>query len=204
MKTTQRLVVQSAVLGSLFIGFFGFLVVPAKATIQGELPIQISAVEGQELASPELQSQVQVSSGFKECSLHRQLPEKVYRWCNLIHQQAVETGLDPDLVAAVILVESAGDPLAYSHSGAVGLMQVMPRDGLAAAFQCPNGPCFTSRPTRRELEDPVFNVSYGSQMLAGLVEKYGNIRTALKAYGPMDVGFAYADKVLGVWERNAR
>ncbi len=204
MNTTQRLVVQSAILGSLFIGFFGFLVVPAKATIQGELPIQASAGHGQELASPELQSPVQVSSGQKECSLHPQLPEKVYRWCGLIHQQAGETGLDPDLVAAVILVESAGDPLAYSHSGAVGLMQVMPRDGLAAAFQCPNGPCFTSRPTRRELEDPVFNVSYGSRMLAGLIDRYGDIRRALKAYGPMDVGYAYADKVLMVWERYAQ
>jgi len=44
------------------------------------------------------------------------------------------------LIAAVILQESGGDPSAYSSSGAVGLMQVMPRDGIAAEFMCVNGP----------------------------------------------------------------
>ncbi len=204
MNTTHRLVVQSAVLGSLFISVFGFLVVPAKATIQRETPQQVPAKDGQDLDSPKQKLQLQVPAGPNACGLDTQLPDVVYRWCDLILEQAGNTGLDPDLVAAVILVESAGNPHAYSHSGAVGLMQVMPRDGLAAAFQCINGPCFTSRPSRRELEDPVFNVTYGSRMLAGLIHKYGDVRKALKAYGPMDVGYAYADKVLGVWERYAR
>jgi hypothetical protein len=38
-------------------------------------------------------------------------------------------------------------------------------------------------------------------MLAGLVGKHGNIRDALKSYGPMDVGYYYADKVMGIYER---
>ena len=204
MKKPHRLVLQSAVLGSLFLSVFGFLVVPAKATIQGEMPQKAAANNMQTQETPKKDALVPAPLGQGECELSGSLPGKVYRWCNLIHEQAGQAGLKPGLVAAVILVESAGDPIAYSRSGAVGLMQVMPRDGLAAAFQCANGPCFTSRPTRQELEDPVFNVTYGTRMLAGLIQKYGDTRAALKAYGPMDVGFAYADQVLAVWERNTR
>ncbi len=67
-----------------------------------------------------------------------------------------------------MLIESAGDAGAYSSNGAVGLLQVMPRDGLAAEFMCPNGPCFASRPTTDELMDPEFNLAYGARMLADL------------------------------------
>ncbi len=203
MNTTHRLVVQSAVLGSLLLSVFGFLVVPAKATIQSGEPVR-STADGPPAAAVAGPEEALAAAADDPCDLDRRLPETVYRWCSLIMEQSGWAGLDADLVAAVILVESAGDPLAYSHSGAVGLMQVMPRDGLAASFQCVNGPCFTSRPTRRELEDPVYNVGYGTRMLADLIERYGDIRIALKAYGPMDVGYTYADKVLGVWQRYSR
>jgi soluble lytic murein transglycosylase-like protein len=79
-------------------------------------------------------------------------------------------------------------------------MQVMPRDGIAASFECINGPCFASRPTIEELLNPSFNVEYGTQMLAGLIARQGSPREALKAYGPMDVDYRYADKVLAIYE----
>jgi soluble lytic murein transglycosylase-like protein len=123
------------------------------------------------------------------------------QWCKLITAKAEQTGLDPDLIAALIWQESGGDPLAYSKSGAVGLMQVMPRDGLAANFTCANGPCFASRPSTEELQDPEYNLHYGTGMLAGLVKRLGSLREALKAYGPMDVGYYYADKVLAIYKQ---
>ena len=43
-----------------------------------------------------------------------------------IHQEATRVGLEPELVLAVIEVESRFDPYAISRSGAQGLMQVMP------------------------------------------------------------------------------
>ncbi len=43
-----------------------------------------------------------------------------------IHQEATRAGLAPELVLAVIEVESRFDPYAISRSGAQGLMQVMP------------------------------------------------------------------------------
>ncbi len=144
-------------------------------------------------------NQAQSASGKPDgCALSSQYPESIRQWCAEIEQYARENGLDPNLVSAVMLQESAGQPDAYSKSGAVGLLQVMPRDGKAASFNCPGGPCFASRPTMQQLFDPKFNISYGTQLLASLIQKYGDIREALKAYGPMDVGYYYADLVLGI------
>jgi soluble lytic murein transglycosylase-like protein len=134
------------------------------------------------------------------CQVSSSYPGEILQWCEIITSQAMQVGLSSDLIAAVILMESGGDAQAYSVSGAVGLMQVMPRDGIAASFECINGPCFASRPTIEELLDPGFNVQYGCQMLAGLNTSLGNLREALKAYGPMDVGYSYADRVLSIYE----
>ena len=131
------------------------------------------------------------------CTISSSYPDSVRQWCPWIEQYAQENGIDPNLISAVMLNESAGKPDAYSKSGAVGLMQVMPRDGKAANFQCKNGPCFATRPSMEELFDPEYNVAYGANMLAELIQHYGNVREALRAYGPMDVGYYYADLVLG-------
>ena len=135
------------------------------------------------------------------CSLSSQLPENILRWCEPLQQFAGQNSLPADLVAVVMLVESAGDPDAYSRSGAVGLMQVMPRDGLASAFFCKNGPCFSDRPPTRELFDPEFNLSYGCALLSEYYQKYGDLREALKSYGPMDVGYSYADQIINLWNQ---
>jgi soluble lytic murein transglycosylase-like protein len=135
------------------------------------------------------------------CSLSPAYPAEVRQWCDLIEIAAQDTGLPASLIAAVIVQESGGDPEVYSSSGAVGLMQVMPRDGMAAEFMCANGPCFASRPTIVELKDPAYNIQYGSNYLAGLVQKHGSYREALYKYGPMDIGYHYADLVLSIWEK---
>jgi len=138
------------------------------------------------------------ASASGNCSLPGSYPEAVRRWCDLIEKYARENSLDPRLIAAVMLQESGGNPEAYSSSGAVGLMQIMPRDGIAAGFMCKNGPCFASRPSIQELLDPEFNISFGARMLAGLINRHGNLRDALKAYGPMDMGYSYADIILRI------
>ena len=139
-------------------------------------------------------------SPAEDCPLALAYPESVRRWCTLILEAAAAHDLPANLIAAVILQESGGQAAIISPSGAVGLMQVMPRDGLAAEFQCPNGPCFASRPTILELQDPAYNLEYGTRLLAGLLQRHGDLRLALKAYGPLDVEFAYADAVLAIFE----
>lgn len=51
---------------------------------------------------------------------------EVQRWSRQIVAWAQAHGLDPNLVATVMQIESCGDPMARSASGALGLFQVMP------------------------------------------------------------------------------
>ena len=51
---------------------------------------------------------------------------EVQFWAVRIGSWASTAGLDPNLVATVMQIESCGDPRAVSRSGAMGLFQVMP------------------------------------------------------------------------------
>jgi len=50
----------------------------------------------------------------------------VQYWSSDIRTWASAAGLDPNLVATVMQIESCGDPRALSRAGAMGLFQVMP------------------------------------------------------------------------------
>ncbi len=202
-----KLIFRGFLLGSCVVCLIGFyltsrVVLPTHAeetapqTPQPSLP-----TTGEENMPSVISSSERTDSNEESCQVSEQFPKKVRRWCNYIEEAAQMYDLPPDLIAAIIWIESGGDPFAYSHSGAVGLMQVMPSDGLASQFMCVNGPCFSNRPTIEQLQDAQFNVRYGSKLLASLIKKYGNYRDALKAYGPMKVGYSYADKVLGIYRQ---
>ena len=64
----------------------------------------------------------------KSNSLARFLPDKNRRFEFLrkVHRAASRAGLEPEIVLALIEVESHFDPYAVSRVGAQGLMQVMP------------------------------------------------------------------------------
>jgi len=166
-----------------------------------QTPARTGSGNAQEQSSGEQQAKDSAQVSVEVCAVSALFPQAILRWCDLITHYANKHGLPPDLIAALIWQESGGNPTAYSRSGAVGLMQVMPRDGLAASFMCQNGPCFSTRPTIEELKDPEFNVAYGTKMLAGLVRRSGSLREALRSYGPMNVGYYYSDKVLGIFQR---
>jgi len=51
-----------------------------------------------------------------------------------------------------------------------------------------------------ELFKPTFNVKYGTEFLGNLVAQNG-LREGLRRYGPANVGYYYADKVLGIYNR---
>ncbi|MCU0488648.1 MAG: transglycosylase SLT domain-containing protein [Anaerolineales bacterium] len=205
MNEISRWSVPAAFLVGCLLVVFLFLATTSLAAPGVENSVAVQAInpdpggEIDEPQEPEVVAQgAQAGSG---CQVSEQFPNKILKWCEIITQYANQHNLEPDLIAALILQESGGNSQAYSHSGAVGLMQVMPRDGLAAKFICANGPCFKNRPTIQQLEDPEFNVSYGTRMLAGLVKRSGSLREALKSYGPMDVGYSYSETVLALYRR---
>lgn len=188
MTGTQKAIVPGILLGSLMLIFLNKMVNPPLPALAETVPPPAQTQQKAKSVKPQ-----------KTCQYQSRYPAEVVRWCGLIETYAKKHGVDPLLIAAVMLVESGGQPQVMSGSGAVGLLQVMPRDGIAATFQCINGPCFSGRPTIKELKDPEFNINYGVRMLAGLIERDGNARDALFAYGPYDVGYAYADKVLTIF-----
>jgi soluble lytic murein transglycosylase-like protein len=53
-------------------------------------------------------------------------PRERLEFLRLVHQEARRAGVDPELVLAVIQVESRFDRFAVSRAGAQGLMQIMP------------------------------------------------------------------------------
>ncbi len=137
------------------------------------------------------------------CVISASYPESIQQWCTLISTAASQYGLDANLLAAVMLQESGGAADAYSVSGAVGLLQVMPSDGIAAGFMCANGPCFANRPTTQELLDPAFNIDFGARYLSGLIQRYdGDTREALRSYGPLNMEYRYADIVLTILQNH--
>jgi len=205
MIRAHQFIFPAAIASSLVLASFGYSVMagaPKSNNSSGAQQTQEILLEGTELSS----SQEKHGSGddaiedTSPCSLNPAFPDDISKWCTQIMRHASKNNLDPNLIAAVIWQESGGNPKAYSKSGAVGLMQVMPRDGIASTFQCINGPCFANRPTIKELEKPNFNIKFGSSMIAGLLQKHGDIREALKYYGPMNVGYYYADKVLNIYQ----
>lgn len=222
MINVQKAIFPGFVLGCLFLIFISRWIANPQFVLAANLPVaaaglgvaageepvleaglaEVHPVEAQP-APVEAQAQPAEESPAPQpnCSLSPGYPASIQQWCGVIEQYAGEHGVEPGLIAAVMLQESGGNPNAYSKSGAVGLMQVMPRDGLAASFMCVNGPCFASRPSMDELFDPEFNVAYGVRMLAGLIQRHGSVREALRAYGPMNMGYQYADIVLNIQER---
>jgi soluble lytic murein transglycosylase-like protein len=204
MGIGPSLVIRGAFLGSVLVSLFGLFI---TAGISFPAPVRAEALPTQPAVPttpPESQDAPAtiLSTSNGTCSVSSQFPPNILQWCEWITSYAGKNGLPPDLIAALIWQESGGNPSAYSRSGAVGLMQVMPRDGLAASFMCKNGPCFAGRPSSDELFQPEFNIKFGTRMLAGLLNRNGNIREALRDYGPMDVGYTYADKVLNIYERH--
>ena len=91
------------------------------------------------------------------------------RYEPLVIEQSNKHGLRPELVRAVIQVESAYNPRALSPKGAMGLMQLMPETARVLGVQRPY--------------DPAQNIAGGTRYLRLLLDKYnGDELLALAAY----------------------
>jgi soluble lytic murein transglycosylase len=99
------------------------------------------------------------------------------RYDHELRLAAQEEGVDPALVAALILQESSFDPEALSRAGARGLMQVMPATGRRIARD--KG----QRYRRAALHDPETSLDFGTHYLRQMSERFsGAVEKVLAAY----------------------
>ncbi len=87
---------------------------------------------------------------------------------DLVDQAARTYGLDPKLLHALVITESAYRPAACSSAGACGLTQLMPGTALDLGV--------------RNRLDPVENLRGGADYLARQIVRFGDLRLALAAY----------------------
>ena len=78
------------------------------------------------LAADSVQSEAVTVQGDMTQPLSPVFRPEVQYWSGAIQVWAAAAGLDPNLVATVMQIESCGDPRARSRAGAMGLFQVMP------------------------------------------------------------------------------
>ncbi len=114
----------------------------------------------------------------------------------LMRAAAAEHGLDVGLIAGIIRVESSFRPEVVSRAGAIGLMQVMPRNG--------------ERLGCGDLADPEHNIQCGVTVLKRFLKHYDQeIIYALSGYhsgyrrpnearaaGTLPSDYSYVEKVL--------
>lgn len=126
--------------------------------------------------------------------LARRVPDFTERTelIKIIRYEAQRVGIDPQIIFALIEVESNFRADAVSHAGAIGLMQVMPfwTDVL-------------SRGSSRELFEPRVNIRYGCLILRHYLDiEKGNLDRALGRYNGSLGKMTYPNLVYDRLDRN--
>jgi len=102
-----------------------------------------------------------------------------------VERAAVKFGIDPNLLFAVMHVESVYYRQIVSCAGAVGLMQIMPHTGMRIARALGQ-----NNFNPRDLLDPRKNLEFGAWYLSSLIQRFdGRLPLAIAAYngGPHNV-----------------
>jgi hypothetical protein len=123
-------------------------------------------------------------------------PEARYRLAELIHQNSAQYGYSPELLLAVIAVESKFDSLAMGRyrggalSGAIGIMQLKYHTAAHIAKTLDMGNI-----SRQDLLDPEINMVLGTAYLMTLIKQFKNFKLGILAYnlGPGTVRSALAN-----------
>jgi soluble lytic murein transglycosylase-like protein len=97
------------------------------------------------------------------------LPHSVRRYGPLIDEASFRHGVDANLLAVMVLVESGGDAFATSPKGAMGLMQLMPATARDIATERGMPMHVDAR-----LYDPAYNIDLGAYYIARQMRRFWN------------------------------
>jgi Rod binding domain-containing protein len=158
-------------------------IAPVRSTTYPELP-QVgensTAVDAARKYQPPIQGPVRISESSRPTGIERlsksaesptmkaQAYDRLDKYVGHIREAAKETDLPEELLRAVIMQESAGDQRATSHRGAGGLMQLMPDTARSVGV--------------KNLYDAGENIMGGARYLRQMLDRFGNLETALAAY----------------------
>ncbi len=95
---------------------FGLILPPLSVLIVGCL---LAAFVGK-------YSTVESQTVYAQASISPIFSKEIQYWSRDLLRWSADFGLDPNLAATVMQIESCGDPFAQSSAGAIGLFQVMP------------------------------------------------------------------------------
>jgi len=171
------------------------LCAPALAPAAGPLDAPLAlAVEQAVARAPSFAGHAQARDWLLAMSerLAPRVPDPFYRLelLRAVHEEASRRTLAPELVLAVIEVESGFDRHAVSATGARGLMQVMPFWKKEIGHPADN------------LFQPFTNLRYGCEILGHYMRmEGGNVRLALARYNGSAGSEEFPDRVLGAFHR---
>jgi len=155
---------------ALFLAFFTALLTPLSADAQIYAWHDVNGtlvLSDRKLNEGAMTYTVPEASGSR--TTKTALSEYSHAYDSLVEEHAGRQTLRPELVRAVIQVESGFNPLARSPKGAMGLMQLMPATAKRLGV--------------RNAYDPADNIRGGCAYLRQLLDRYdGNEQLALAAY----------------------
>tara|TARA_B100000929_G_scaffold271260_1_gene242025 strand:- start:705 stop:1244 length:540 start_codon:yes stop_codon:yes gene_type:complete len=173
----------------------GSLMVAAHPAPSVAAPALRPTLEAADLQTPYVQWQLQQWRSRMDAPLSRFIasPEQRHTLLTRLYQEARLAGLPPELVLALIQVESAFNADAVSSAGAVGLMQIMPFwvEELGLPMD--------------DLTEPNRNLRYGCTILAHyLAVERGDFTRALARYNGSLGNTWYPERVLKAWQNHWR
>lgn len=118
-------------------------------------------------------------------------------WYGTLVRVAVDYNIPPKRIAAIVAVESAGNPNALGTSGEQGLMQLM-TPAVKDVYSQWKQSYTVALVTGLNLFDPKTNLTIGTCYLAILKNRTGSLDQATQDYndGSLDRGYAYLNEVL--------
>lgn len=135
----------------------------------GFIALSLGGMLGAQIERPDASLPLKPENGEAQSTINIEwLPATVKRWKSEIEKQSSEYGIDPNLPAIIMTIESGGDPNANSGQ-AIGLMQIAPGTAGDIAHKFVHTPV-----DKYDLKNPNTSIEFGVAYIAHLIHDFGD------------------------------